>query len=482
MEWKLNMNSNNDSITFPNISIALLVLFDIGELDNIDFDEWDLTPSIRDIADGAYHVGLDRIVFFHGKETLILKRYSDHFRTRIKSEFRRLRRSLMIEMFDIHINGLLHEGDVILPRNQILRIKPVISIHKLGVGCITIWVNLEKSFNTSTLMKLRNFQELMTNVHLPFAGFNGDILISDLMRLLIIFILKQLYVNRREVSSINMGRRISQDPDIKSFHQNVCKLISGDMPVLSELDFYPALFMDIDLNNKDMRAWVENHASHIRAIITGDLNWDKKKESIVKSLVPDADQSTRDSIIWISDTYGTIKFLSSEMETDRLTSRVLSTFELEILLTLRFLLKKINFNLSANSNTKLSLKTIMDLRDNTISSLEDYYNMNISSKETTIKRIEAGKSVININYLYDVTMLKFETLGSKLDTFYQDEIIRRQNLLALIFGIFGVAEVVFNLSAYYYGGCRFQLVLVHTLLALILTLLIGYYLFIKRRR
>jgi len=217
------------------------------------------------------------------------------------------------------------------------------------------------------------------------------------------------------------------------------------LEICPEIESYPVFFFELASSNEDMRKVITNHTREIRGILTGDLNWKMKKKSIYEKIL-DNDCSSRDSSIWLMASRGTFKVISNQFGTPTERSNVLAVFELEILLTLKFALNRINYNLSTVSEQKWDISILSELRDDVIRKIDKFYNINISHKDTTIARMEKGKNILNINYIYKATMNKFHSLDRRLDSLYQASSHRQKIWLTALLGVFGVGSLIFDLT------------------------------------
>jgi len=417
----------------------------------------------------------DKLVKFGKENCLYLERYMTLFNQRIKPRFRRYRETLIFEFKEIEVRGLSYKGRNIIAGNEKIPLKVIFSIDKIGCGCLTYWMKIRTKNPIDDARALRDLYNLKTKVNLQVVNYSGELSFYAFIKLLICVILKRIYHNK--LRPIDINRILVKKGNIDIIHRKMCRLISPKLELYTEVEPYPVFFIEMDINTEELREFKSSCSKEIRAILTGDLHWMRKKDSIVKKQVFEQDKSSTDSVIWIIDTDGTVKIYSDDFQTDRLLSKLMSVFELEILLMQKFFLHHINYNLSKISNEEWSPSELSEFRDTCIRKMNEYYNIDISKKDTTRYRIEACKEVLNINYLYKVAIARFDALSAKIRDRYEAQIMRREFWLILIFGVLGVGTLTFDLLNGYLGTEYYPLTVCLTFISILITFILIFIIF-----
>ncbi len=430
-----------------NIEYASLSSFDIGDLEHIEITASTFIDKFRPYAKGAYIVSKGDLISWRESDIRYLPLYQKLFDARIKKQFRRYRESVIIEFEDISCNGLSYKDETIIGNTEWF-IQVIYVINKIGVGSLSMIFSVPSDDIITTSYNLRDTENLRTHVNFPF--FNAEISILNLLRLYQTTILNIMYSNSDDIQSSMQTTLMNHEENIDKLHENICELFQNDGDIYRETSEYPIFFMMTDILTSGLQDWKISNAHYIRAVVTGDKNWKRKKDKIVKSQISQGDQSSADSVVWIINDDGTIKIYSSDFETDLQLSKVMVLFEMEILLTVKFFLHKINYFLAQDTYHDMTTISCAELKNQAIKDLDLYYNIDISHKDTTRIRIEKCKEILHINYLYDISLAKLEALSSKLSSEYQHEIIRRELLLIIFFGVFSIGSLSFSILSWYY--------------------------------
>lgn len=455
------------------LEFTIISAFDIGILKKEDFNSTGFTESFRNTAKGAYIVSEGYMLPWKESEIKYLKYYKELYDNRIKKQFRKFRESIIFELEEIPCKGLRYNNEtLIIGDNERFNIHVIFAINKIGIGILFMLFEIPPRNIIEQSRKLRDTENLYTEINLPF--YNAEISISNLIRLYQSLLLSIIHSDKDTEQNKDKFRIILHDNEdnISSFYDFICEKISKDAVIYKKIEEYPTFFIETKINKDNLQDWKINNADVLRAIVTGDKNWYRKKNEIVQTQVIKGDQSSADSVVWIIDDDGTMKLYSSDFETDIEKSKIMALFELEILLTLKYFLHRINFYLTEATISNWSIISIADFKDKTITDLDTYFNINISHKDTTRKRIEKCKEILHINYLHNIAIAKFDSLSSRLNSLYQSEIIRRELLLIIFFGIFSVGTLAFSIFSWIYNPEKILIVIIGTLTPMIILAII----------
>jgi hypothetical protein len=454
-------------------------MFDAGDLD-VELNNENFLNRFEDVAKGAYVVNKNKLIKFHGENCPLLECYLELFNKRIKSQFRERRETVVIELKDLRTKGLSYKGQDVISEGQKSTLCVTLTLDKIGVGCLTYWLKIPAPMSIKIARVLRDLSNLKTIVTIDVLNYTGELSFYDIVELLICVLFKRIYPDKLQAVDICKG--LLEGKRVSSLHAEICKLLDSKSEIYREIVPYPVYFIETPMKTRDLHAFREKNARKIRAILTGDIHWQRKKTEIVRRQVVELDKSSADSVIWLTDTDGTVKLFSTDFETDRLMSKVLTIFELEILLTQKFFLHTVNYNLSKVTEKEWTPKRLSEFREDVIEKLDKYYNIDISQKDTTRYRIEDFKDILHINYLYEIAMAKFEGLSKRIEAYYETASWNRDFMLALILGVFGVGAFVHTLSMQVLKAENYSIVVYLTLVSMVITFIFLYILLGGRLR
>ncbi len=406
---------------------------------------------------GAYIIQKDRLISFHGEKCTYLEQYLNHYSTRVKLNSRHQRGSIILELKNVRAVGLFYGDKEIVGADKSFNVKLIVTLNKFGVSTITYWVNVNSRDVVETSFMLRQPDKIRSKFEIDFIGFSGNLSFRDLTLLIAMLVLLRVYPH--QYPKLNVVNILSQNLEtVETLFHRMCLLIPSHYAVLTEPDSYPVFYLEPDLTTERVTRVIESVGREIRAVFTGDLNWKHKKMQVVRNHLAASSVATRESAPWFVDSDGTLLLLSSTFESDRHWGRVLPIFELEILMTLKHYLTKILFLLNTVPTDSSSMYELAQLKETTHLNLEEFYNVDISSKDTTRKRMEACKQILGITRLLNVVEARFEIVSSRITARYQRTNARTQALLTLIFGTFGAGALSYSLSSLYFEK-SFQMII-----------------------
>jgi hypothetical protein len=189
-----------------------------------------------------------------------------------------------------------------------------------------------------------------------------------------------------------------------------------------------------------------------RAFISKDINWEVKRNDMVELSLKKAECTTRDSILWYVASQGGIKAYCEELETDIYTSMVLASFEIELLLCMRYFLEKINYSLNEATFEKTNPQMLARIHKKNIERLDSFFSLATCTKDTTASRLERLKDAFGITHLSNTTAEKIKALSELVTTYHNERIQKYQTLLTVLFGVFGVGSITASFLIWYYSS------------------------------
>jgi hypothetical protein len=465
------MQQNNDLTLTEDlckINVTYLCNFDLISPFEERIDLNRVQNNISPYVVGSYLVGSNEVR--DNRKPVYLDIFREKmYEKRIREHIRLSQNALMIEFPKILCKGLALDAEEILPSAESIEITLVFTLNKMGVGTAQFWLRSNHYLNLDIGLKLREFKKLSTEVDFSIGDDASCLIIRPskfkleaLLKTYLVLIYRcinstQHKLNKEEINSSNLeGLYNSAIEELKKEFKPYNQILPY---VIFHIDYK---LCDPKLKVQEMREFItQTHKRQFRALITGDVNWKMKSDHIVDKLFKKCEHSTRNTTIWIATSEGSLKAYSVDFETELLESQILIVFEMERVLTMKYFLYKINYNLNEFAATplgKLKIRNLHKLRDAEMRRLDEYYNLDISHKDTTTQRMEAFKTMLHIDQYYNTTMNKFSTLNQFLDNYYQRISNNRSLYIASIFGAYAIGNLVFL------AICRFDDLQVKTLL------------------
>lgn len=438
-------------------SMGYIFTFDLKSDTPTDLIDTTTQDRFKDFASTVYTVGGE--LRDYGTER------NDHSLVRIYKQemydrrYRRAvlttRRTMLFEFRPQYVSGLLHTEkalEVVSPGKALL-FRFTATVNQLGVASLVMWLDLGNpgALSFEHQQALRDIPALKTQIDWRVdpagARLHGLVSLLDIARFAILLIYSALY---ETVDLRSIRRQIDGGVPLERIHRDTCELIRDQPHISHEIDCYPIFHVDLTADESatgaPFRDRCESSLKQVRGLLVGDENWDKKKQEVLNDFKAKNSFSTRESIVWFTHPNGSMKIYSKDLETPLQTSKVLITFELEILLTMRHFIYKVIRNLNYFSNLRsgsFPLRSVARLRNREMRRLDEYYNLDLLEKDTTIDRLARFRKLFRIDELLDIAVKKFDSLNTYMNTEFQDAAARRQVALTVIFGAFSAGSFVF---------------------------------------
>lgn len=373
---------------------------------------------------------------------LYLPFFQKNLQRRIRPLYRQLRDSIIIELKPIKVKQIdIINCDIELPTS--LTLQCFINIQKIGVGSIT---TLIKGIVPEEEEQWRNLRDpALISLEMNSTEFiRQKWQLMEFVRFLILLSHLSLIENKVPRQTLESSEAIKTDRSLEKFlGLHIPTFESGGSSVNLEIDNYPFAYVQLSSTTAEMKNLFSLSAADIRLSLYGDKNWKLKTKEVITSSVNNSDTSSRDSILWLVGPEGTVKFWSSELETDLRESITATLVETDIVLTMRYFLQTINFMLLRIATLPLTPTEITKMRHRLFTNLDSYCNIDISHKDTTKKRIEKCKKIFSIDEMYKSIVDRYDLLSNKQLANYSLCIERQQKLLTLVFGFFGALSALY---------------------------------------
>lgn len=450
----------NINDTQYDLSIGYIFTFDFGSEDILHLNDKNILHKMEDFVSGYYYIP-DKadIVNFETYENEILNTYkSKMYEERFKKSVLQQRRSLMIQLPTVELytlSYLLGKSNTITSGKVSLNC--TVTLNEMGVGSLVLWLDfpLDEKINSNLLLNFKQINNIHTRIDWSLGAkkglrINGDYTLRDIAQFIIICL------NTTFFSSVNVQKikkDLSLNVSLNDIHKNICRFTQkNDLIVTTDMVSYPIFHLDFKSNNAANVEYINNFVDEnkqlIRALATGDKNWDKKKPELIEKFLKENNFTTRDSIQWFTYNEGSVKIYSNKLETSLLTSKVLITFELELMLTMKHYVYKIIRNLNHFTGlmqNKFPLRTVSKFRDREMRRLDEFYNLDFIQKDTTANRVDRFKKMLNIDEVLQIAITKIDSLNGYMNTEFQNSSALRQVALSVIFGTFTSGGLFYNI-------------------------------------
>lgn len=416
----------------------------VNERADIDLYESDLS----NFACASYRLDTDQAKAV-GDPARLLGALREVYRERVREVFRHTRQSLIVELKPIFVSSVTVRtgADTPLATAAGVKITPVIVIHGVGTGTLSLWLDLGPVAVTNEVL-LASRDDLAVRVHIdqPYYGLRylqGTLDMREISDLLILMAVKA--GQQGTTSSNDIDRAREKAGSTRAALTAILAALPDRRHIYSGLETYFAATARTDLNSADMHAMVTSDAALIRGLITGDKNWQRKAKAIVEKAVPGADVSTRESIAWFMQLNGAAKLYSTELETPYEQSASLMAFELDVLLTQRLVLLKSAYYLSTVSRTD-GYRELLRVRESQLRVVNEFYSSTLAFKDTTASRLDSLASTFRLDSLQAEADRLLQGLSESLQATQESRILQRQTLLAVLFSAFGGASIGFDVA------------------------------------
>lgn len=480
----------NINDTVYNLSMGYIFTFDFGSEDILHLNDKAVLDMMKEFVSGYYYIPERAdIVNFEEHQNELLKTYKNKmYEERFKKSVLQQRKSLMIQLPTVELNTLsyLTENSNTITTGKVA-LNCTVTLNEMGVGSLVLWLDFPQNEKVSSNLLL-NFKQI-SNLHTLIdwslgakkeLRINGDYTLRDIAQFIIICLNATFFSS---VSVQKIKKNLAANKSLNDIHKDICRVTQkNNLIVSTDMVSYPIFHFDFKPNTEANVEYVSNFVKEnkqlIRALATGDKNWDKKKPELVDKFLTENNFTTRESIQWFTYNEGSIKIYSNELETSLLTSKVLITFELELMLTMKHYVYKIIRNLNHFTGlmqNKFPLRTVSKFRDREMRRLDEFYNLDFIQKDTTASRVDRFKKMLNIEDVLQIAIKKIDSLNSYMNTEFQNSSALRQVALSVIFGTFTSGGLFYNIIrkavenhvtfwGYDFGDMRFRCQLGLTLL------------------
>lgn len=441
-----------------NIKIGYQFHFGLEFHENAILEDICNTCPFKTISSGCYNTHKEHIKQCFGdqvkdakdasilEEPHYLKYYQKNIHRRISPFYREFRESLLIEFKSIPINSIIMPNNIVINTDSsLVSLKVQISLQKIGIGSIYLWIENFHPENEAQWHYVRD--PGMISISIDSTEYNRDK--WPLIEFVRNLILKChiLYSNKEmDISNIENSKYIKSDHELDYFLNKHFKYFS-DYGAFTKVNInnYPILFIKYNLTTEEMNKEIKTNASDIRLSLCGDINWKFKNQKIIQSSIVNSNTSSRDSIKWIVNSEGTVKLCSNELETSVEESFMATILETDIILTMRYFLQTIGSLIYKLGTSKLSHHKLTLLRHKLFTDIDNYCNIEVSHKDTTRTRLVRIKEIFKLNEMYDKVVDRFDLLNNRLITTHSVALEKQQTLLTLTFGFFGALSVLLKI-------------------------------------
>lgn len=435
------------------LSAAYIFTFDLP----VGPDRWlDERAFVRllNLSSASYQTDDDTLLIRGSDAPHIIQAYRDDmYAVRFKRAALSQRKTTILQLPRQSSVGLSGGASQVVRADEELPVEICCTLNEMGVGSLVIWLEFipEIMFDLETLVLLRNPRLTTTQVDWTIGKtakryrLTGRRSIEELARFVVICLFCQLSLGRW-VDSIR--RRIDSEP-LAELHEALCRRTASPLQPSSRMESYPCFFSDLKnskASNDEIAAWARQHAPEIRGLLTGDRNWARKRATLAEEFLKTQSFSTRDSILWYTHPATSLKIYSSQMDTSILTSKVLLVFEVEYLLLMKQFAYRVIRNLSslaAKRRGSIPLRQVARLRDQEMRRLDEYYNLDVLQKDTTVNRLKQFHDMFRVGEVVAIATHKLESVNVFLNTEFQGASIRRTLALSIIFGVLGAGKLLF---------------------------------------
>lgn len=432
--------------------------FDLDPHADTTFRDYCNTCPFRSFSVGCYHAVTDtsrvcqrdkdlRVIDPASQpKPVYLPLYEKNVHRRIRPLYRSLRDSLVIELRGTPLSEFSLGNEGTLPSNgRPLVLRGLVVLQKIGIGSISIWIENLAPATEAQWRELRDPRLVaVTLATVDIARTNWPLI--EFVRYLVLLSHIGLTGNPVKSRELESASYLSSDRELEEHLITTIPGFEGSRPFISvEIDNYPFFFIQYDVTSADMRQAFIGRPEDIRLALCGDSHWKWKSQAVVDSSVMQADTSSRESILWLVNSEGTVKIVSNELETSVEESLTAMLVENDIILTMRYFLQTTSRLISRLSDRSLRPSELTDLRQLLFTNIDKYCNIEVSHKDTTRRRMEQFKQIFHIDSVYSSLVDRFDLLSSRLAAKNSLGIERQQILLTLVFGFFGALNVLYRL-------------------------------------
>lgn len=420
---------------------------------DVDLDDFCDQCPFKQASSGCYHTSKDKMHSCSPEDLIKSKdasarekpvyipMYQKNVQRRIRPLFRQFRDTLLIELKSIPLEKLTIANNHVLSATG-MKLQSLLSLQKIGVGSVSIWVEGLDLTDEDQLIQIRD-PRLLSVVMAAGDYDRTKWPVMDFVRYLILLSHQALAGQEVDHTRTENHHSIKSDNRLDNFLTSIIpKYADTSGGVKVEIDNHPFFMLQYDLSSDELQRKFREHPHDIRLPLCGDRNWKLKNDSIVKDTITKANVSSRDSILWIANPEGTVKFWSSELETPIQESMTATLLETDIVLTMRYFLQTIGLLAFRLSSVNLSPTKLSKIRQKLFIDIDKYCNINVSHKDTTRRRLESLKSRFQVDEMYEGLVARLDLVSTKLSTAHSASVERQQLLLTLVFAFFGAFTVL----------------------------------------
>jgi len=376
------------------------------------------------------------------------------------------------------------------------RVEPYLLIHGTGVGVMTLWINMKGEFTIDDVIKLSKY--LINNINLrirdPFGNqregtLSGFINVTIIIPLQIIALfkghdeiikslIKTLKIIVFENDGASKGSKINEilrellrskksKRVMRRFFNDPYKFIEENLRTS-----YASLHAIIGIREPECgdgcltaEDVAKRHMREIAGILAGNEYWRSYTAETAKEYLEENLSSSKSYVIYLTrfvtlflgsqkmkeEIYSELKLNSDNKDIGfriyELTTVVPAEFlalSWQILNSYTFLyhkklagiLRKIKEG--SRKGDVVMPSEVVSLRGELLYALEEYYNTLLFKGDPFMKVIEYGKKRWNLSKVVDELKSELNELSTLVRTHYEETILRRQLILTIIFGIFGL--------------------------------------------
>lgn len=384
----------------------------------------------------------------------ILEKYQkEMYSSRIAPYARKHRFGQMYQLRPFSVGSIRADGRTLYDAAERIHCQTVVSLTNLGLGCIQLWMQLPASHRLEELIHFNdpsNVEVTSVDVTLSVGEVTATLrrntaFVIDLLSFSAVTLLAG-------IGLASVSRTALTEPSTEWREQLISAPRAANrsaplFPPIDTIETFSLYHFDFGaaqppVDASELRNIADADARVIRALITNDANWRVKRGDVVTKALERATCTTRDSILWYVTPHGAAKLYAKTIETDQRTSMVLATFELEMLLGMRFFLMKINHALNGLVLDRAQPGLLASVHRSMIERMDSFFSFANCTKDTTAERLDRLKDAFGIARLSAIAREKIEVVSSLVAAQQDQRIQGAQRALTIIFGVFGIAQVL----------------------------------------
>jgi hypothetical protein len=380
------------------------------------------------------------------------------------------------------------------------RVEPYLLIHETGVGVVTLWINMKGEFTVDDVIKLSKY--LLNNINLRVTDPLGNQQESTLLNFIEAVIITPLQImtlfkgyNEIVRSLIRASKVMIFEKD-ETLRESKVDEILRELPkskeskkelkkVLREINNDPRKFIEENLRTSYALLHIiigiresecgdgcltaediaRRHIREIAGILAGNEHWRNYTAETAKEYLEENLSSSKSYAIYLTR-FATLFLGSQKMKEEIYGELKLNSdnkdigfriYELTTVVPVEFLalswqilnsyislcrkrreevLRRIEGGGKRGEVVKPS--ELVSLRGELLHALEEYNNVLLFKSDPFMKVIEYGKKRWNLSKMVDELKSELNELSVLAETYYEEAILRRQLILTIIFGIFGL--------------------------------------------